>query len=250
MSEELLVTSEAGVCEVRFNRPAKRNAITFAMYEAFGRALVRAEADPAVRVVLVSGEGPGFCAGNDLNDFLAGPNFTMDHPVMAFLQRLATCGKPLLAAVHGQVVGIGVTMLLHCDLIIAARSTQFSMPFVSLGLVPEAASSLLLPRQLGPQRAAQLLLLGETFGAVEAERLGLINRVVEDATLMQEARAMAQQLVRQPPYALSATRRLLRGDPGAVLERIEAEAQIFSAQLKSAEFREAVGAFLARGRAK
>jgi enoyl-CoA hydratase/carnithine racemase len=250
MTEELLVTSEAGVCEVRFNRPGKRNAITFAMYEAFGQALAQAETDPAVRGLLVSGEGAGFCAGNDLNDFLTGPNFTMDHPVMGFLKRLATFGKPLLAAVHGQTVGIGVTMLLHCDLIIAARSTQFSMPFVSLGLVPEAASSLLLTRQLGPQRAAQLLLLGEGFGAAEAERLGLINRVVEDAALMQEARAVAQQLVRQPPYALSATRRLLRGDPAAVLERIEAEARIFSAQLKSAEFREAVGAFLARGRAK
>jgi enoyl-CoA hydratase/carnithine racemase len=250
MSEQLRVTSGAGVCEVRLNRPEKRNAITFAMYEAFAGALEQAEADAAVRVLLLSGEGAGFCAGNDLHDFLSGPNFTMDHPVMGFLKRLATFGKPLVAAVHGQTVGIGVTMLLHFDLILAARSTQFSMPFVSLGLVPEAASSLLLPRQLGPQRAAQLLLLGESFGAADAERLGLINRVVEDPALMQDARALAQQLVRQPPYALSATRRLLRGDPAALLERIEAEARIFSAQLKSEEFRAAVGAFLARGKAK
>jgi enoyl-CoA hydratase/carnithine racemase len=250
MSEQLRVASGAGVCEVRLNRPEKRNAITFDMYAAFGHALEQAEADPAVRVVLVSGEGAGFCAGNDLNDFLAGAEFTMAHPVMGFLKRLATFGKPLIAAVHGQTVGIGVTMLLHCDLIIAARSAQFSMPFVALGLVPEAASSLLLPRQLGPQRAAQLLLLGESFSAPEAERLGLVNRVVEEATLMQEAHAMAQRLVRQPPYALAATRRLLRGDPAALLERIEAEARIFSAQLKSAEFHEAVSAFLARGKAK
>ena len=143
MSELVRVVSASGVCEVRFNRPEKRNAITFAMYAAFRDALEAAQADPAVRVVLLSGEGPGFCAGNDLHDFLAGPDFTMDHPVMGFLKTLATLEKPLIAAVHGQTVGIGVTLLLHCDLIVAARSTQFSMPFVSLGLVPEAASSLL-----------------------------------------------------------------------------------------------------------
>jgi enoyl-CoA hydratase/carnithine racemase len=250
MSELVRVVSAAGVCEVRFNRPEKRNAITFAMYAAFRDALEAAQADPAVRVVLLSGEGPGFCAGNDLHDFLAGPDFTMDHPVMGFLKTLATLEKPLIAAVHGQTVGIGVTLLLHCDLIVAARSTQFSMPFVSLGLVPEAASSLLLPRQLGLQRAAELLLLGESFDAVRAERLGLINQVVEDEALLPRARALAQQLVRQPQAALAATRRLLRGDPAALLERIEAEARIFSAQLKSQEFRAAVSAFLARAKGK
>jgi enoyl-CoA hydratase/carnithine racemase len=250
MNEPVRVASAAGVCEVRFNRPEKRNALTFAMYAAFKSALSTAQADPAVRVVLLSGEGPGFCAGNDLHDFLAGPEFTMDHPVMGFLQTLATLEKPIIAAVHGQTVGIGVTLLLHCDLIIAARSTQFSMPFVSLGLVPEAASSLLLPRQLGLQRAAELLLLGQPFDAARAERLGLINRVVEDEALLESARALAQQLVRQPPAALAATRRLLRGDPAALLERIEAEARIFSAQLKSEEFRTAVSAFLARAKGK
>jgi enoyl-CoA hydratase/carnithine racemase len=250
MSELVRVASAAGVCEVRFNRPEKRNAITFAMYAAVRDALEAAQAEPAVRVVLLSGEGPGFCAGNDLHDFLAGPDFTMDHPVMGFLKTLATLEKPIIAAVHGQTVGIGVTLLLHCDLIVAAKSTQFSMPFVSLGLVPEAASSLLLPRQLGAQRAAQLLLLGEPFDAARAERLGLINQVVEDAALLEHARALAQQLVRQPPEALAATRRLLRGDPAPVLARIEAEARIFSAQLKSPEFRTAVSAFLARAKGK
>ena len=250
MSELVRVASAGGVCEVRFNRPEKRNAITFAMYAAFKNALEAAEADPAVRVVLLSAEGPGFCAGNDLHDFLSGPDFTMDHPVMGFLKRLATLEKPIIAAVHGQTVGIGVTMLLHCDLIVAGKSTQFSMPFVSLGLVPEAASSLLLPRQLGLQRAAELLLLGEPFDAVHAERLGLINRVVEDEALIEHARALARHLVRQPPAALAATRRLLRADPAPLLERIEAEARIFSAQLKSEEFRTAVSAFLARGKGK
>jgi enoyl-CoA hydratase/carnithine racemase len=250
MNEPVRVTSAAGVCEVRLNRPEKRNAITFAMYAAFRDALEAAQADPAVRVVLLSGEGAGFCAGNDLHDFLAGPDFTLEHPVMGFLKTLATFQKPIVAAVHGQTVGIGVTLLLHCDLIVASRSAQFSMPFVSLGLVPEAASSLLLPRQLGRQRAAQLLLLGEPFDAARAEQLGLINQVVEEEALLARARALAQQLVQQPPAALAATRRLLRGDPAALLERIEAEARIFSAQLKSEEFRTAVSAFLARARGK
>jgi enoyl-CoA hydratase/carnithine racemase len=156
----------------------------------------------------------------------------------------------LLAAVHGQTVGIGVTMLLHCDLIVAARATQFSLPFVSLGLVPEAASSLLLPRRIGPQRAAELLLLGRPFDADTALRLGLVNRVVEEAALMEEARALAGALARQPPEALAATRRLLRGDQAATLARIDEEARIFGAQLKSAEFRTAVSAFLARAKAR
>ena len=147
---------------------------------------------------------------------------------------------------HGQTVGIGVTLLLHCDLIIAARSTQFSMPFVSLGLVPEAASSLLLPRQLGLQRAAELLLLGEVLDAVAAERLGLVNRVVEDEALLESAAHALAQFVLAPQAALAATRRLLRGDPAALLERIDEEARLFGAQLKTEEFRAIVRAFLAR----
>jgi len=250
MSELVRVAHEAGVCEVRFNRPEKRNAITFAMYEAFRDALLAAESDAAVQAVLLSGEGPGFCAGNDLHDFLNSPEFSSEHPVIGVLHTLARFAKPLVAAVHGQTVGIGVTMLLHCDLILAARTTQFSMPFVSLGLVPEAASSLLLPRLVGAQRAAQLLLLGEPFDAAAAHAMGLVNRIVEETVLLSEARALAQRVARQPPFALAATRRLLRGDPAQVLERIDAEARIFGAQLKSAEFRTAVTAFLARAKAK
>src|SRR4029077_2111970 len=235
--DQVLVSCAEGVCEVRFNRPEKRNAITFAMYEAFVRALHAAQADQAVQVVLLSGEGAGFSAGNDLQDFLSGPQFTPAHPVMELLRALATFGKPLLAAVHGQTVGIGVTMLLHCDLVIAARSTQLSLPFVALGLVPEAGSSLLLPRLVGYQRAAELLLLGQPFNADTAYRLGLINSVVEEAALLDEARALARALAQQPPGALTATRRLLRGDSREVLARIEEEARIFGAQLQSEEFR-------------
>jgi enoyl-CoA hydratase/carnithine racemase len=250
MSEQVLVTHAEGVCEVRLNRPEKRNAITFAMYEALGRALRAAQAEPAVRAVLLSGEGAGFCAGNDLQDFLSGPQFTPAHPVMELLRTLATFTKPLLAAVHGQTVGIGVTLLLHCDLVLAARSTQLAMPFVALGLVPEAGSSLLLPRLVGQQRAAELLFLGKPLDAVSAQSLGVVNRVAEDAALASEARELARAVARQPAGALAATRALLRGDPAQLLARIEEEARIFSAQLASEEFRAGIRAVLARGQAR
>jgi enoyl-CoA hydratase/carnithine racemase len=248
MSEPVLVTLAGGICEVRFNRPEKRNAITFQMYQQLTRAFTDAQADDAVRALLLSGEGASFSAGNDLQDFLTGPAFSAAHPAMEFLRTLATFGKPLLAAVHGTTVGIGVTMLLHCDLIVASRNTQLSMPFVGLGLVPEAGSSLLLPRLVGYQRAAELLLLGQPFNADTAYRLGLINSVVEEAALLDEARSLARALAQQPPEALAATRRLLRGDSGEVLARIEEEARIFGAQLQSEEFRARVRAFLARAR--
>src|SRR5258708_30497988 len=225
--DEILVTRTGAVCELRLNRPAKRNAITFAMYAALDEALRAAQADDAVRVALLSGEGAGFCAGNDLNDFLTGPPFSSEHPVMGFLHTLAAFGKPLLAAVHGQAVGIGVTLLLHCDLVLAARGAQLSMPFVSLGLVPEAASSLLLPRLVGTQRAAELLLLGAPLDAAAALHLGLVNRVVEEAQLLPEARALSRTLAQQPGGALQATRRLLRGDPRDIHARIDAEARVF-----------------------
>jgi enoyl-CoA hydratase/carnithine racemase len=249
MSELILASRADGICELRFNRPEKRNAITFAMYEALARELRAALTDDAVRVVLLCGAGASFSAGNDLNDFVSGPEFTPAHPVMAVLRTLATFGKPLVAAVHGATVGIGVTMLLHCDLVVAAHGTQLIMPFVALGLVPEAGSSLLVPRLVGQQRAAELLLLGEPLDAERAQRLGLVNRVVEEARLLEEARALTQRLAQQPPEALRATKRLLRGDPAELLARIEAEVQVFASRLGSAEFRAQVRAVLARGRA-
>jgi enoyl-CoA hydratase/carnithine racemase len=249
MSAQVIVSTAAQITEVRLNRPEKRNAITFAMYEALAAALAAAQADAAVRALLFSGEGAGFCAGNDLNDFLSGPQFTPQHPVLAFLRSLATFDKPLLAAVHGQTVGIGVTMLLHCDLVIAARGTQLSLPFVPLGLVPEAASSLLLPRLIGQQRAAELLFLGQPFDAERAVQLGLVNRIVEEGELAGAARALAGAVAQQPVEALRATRRLLRGDSSEILARIDAEARIFGSRLSSEEFRAAVRAILSRGRA-
>ena len=248
MSEQVVVTREAGVCEVRLNRPDKRNAITVAMYQALGEALQGAQTDGTVRAVLLSGEGASFCAGNDLHDFLNAPAIGADHPVLTFLSRLVSCEKPLIAAVHGQTVGIGVTMLLHCDLVLAARGAQLSMPFVALRLVPEARSSLLLPRLIGQQRAAQLLLLGRPLDAAAAQTLGLVTELVEENELLQSARERARELTQQPLGALSATRRLLRGDPAPLQARILEEARIFSAQLQSEEFRAGIRAFLARGR--
>ncbi|MBV8497086.1 MAG: enoyl-CoA hydratase/isomerase family protein, partial [Gammaproteobacteria bacterium] len=230
------------------NRPEKRNAITFLMYEQLTRALTAAQSDAQVRAVLLSGAGACFSAGNDLQDFLSGPSLAADHPAMQFLRTLATFGKPLVAAVHGQTVGIGATLLLHCDLVVAARSTQLSLPFVGLGLVPEAGSSLLLPRRIGYLRAAELLFLGQPCSADTAYRLGLVNSVVEEPALLDEARALARAIAQQPAAALAATRRLLRGDTREVLERIEEEARIFGAQLQSDEFRARVRALLTRPR--
>lgn len=248
MSEQVTKSCTNGVCELRFDRPEKRNAITHQMYQSLAAYLHAALADSAVRAVLLSGAGASFSAGNDLNDFLSGPEFTSAHPVMDVLRTLATFDKPLVAAVHGPTIGIGVTMLLHCDLVVAAQGTQLIMPFVALGLVPEAGSSLLLPRLVGTQRAAELLLLGQPLDAAEAQRLGLVNRVVEADKVLGEARSLAQRLAQQPVDALRATKRLLRGDAAEVLARIEAEAQVFAVRLKSEEFRAQVRAVLAKGR--
>jgi len=247
MSDQILVSRADGICEVQLNRPEKRNALTLAMYGAITDALNEARADESIRVVLVSGAGASFTAGNDLNDFLSQGNFTESNNAVRFLDTLRSFRKVLIAAVHGQTVGIGVTALLHCDLVLAARSTQMSMPFVKLGLVPEAGSSLLLPRLVGHQRAAELLLLGRPFDAAEALQMGLVNRVTEDASLMDEARKLARTVAQQPPGALLAAKRLLRSETG-LGARIEEELEAFRTQLASEELKTAVQAFFAKAR--
>jgi enoyl-CoA hydratase/carnithine racemase len=247
MSDQILVSRADGVCEVRLNRPEKRNALTLAMYGTIVAALNEARADDTVRAVLISGAGASFTAGNDLNDFISQGDFTEDNNAIRFLDALRNFRKVLIAAVHGQTVGIGVTMLLHCDLVLAARSTQMSMPFVKLGLVPEAGSSLLLPRLVGYHRAAELLLLGRPFDAAEGHALGLVNRVIEDELLMDEARKLARAIAQQPPGALLATKRLLHSETG-LTARIEEELEAFRAQLGSEEFKAAVQAFFAKSR--
>jgi enoyl-CoA hydratase/carnithine racemase len=248
MSEQVIVSRSDGVCEIRLNRPEKRNAITLAMYGALTDALNEARADDSVRVVLLSGAGASLTAGNDLNDFMREPELNDENNAVRFLRLLPTFRKVLIAAVHGQTVGIGVTLLLHCDLVVAARSAQMTMPFVKLGLVPEAGSSLLLPRLVGHHRAAELLLLGRPLDAAAALSMGIVNRVTDDATLMGEARALARAVAEQPPAALLATKRLLRSESGSVPARIEEELEAFRAQLGSTEFKSAIQAFLGTGR--
>jgi enoyl-CoA hydratase/carnithine racemase len=248
MSDQVIVSRSGGVFEVQLNRPEKRNAITLAMYGALTDALNEARADESVQVVLLSGAGGSFTAGNDLHDFLSQTDFGEDSNAIRFLRVLTTFRKILIAAVHGQTVGIGVTLLLHCDLVVAARSTQMTLPFVKLGLVPEAASSLLLPRAVGHHRAAELLLLGKPFDASRALDLGLVNRVVDDPALMDEARKLAQEVAQQPPAALFTAKRLLRSETASVAGRIEEEVQAFRQQLGSEEFKAAARAFFNKPR--
>ena len=247
MTDHVLVSQAGGVCELRLNRPEKRNAITFAMYDSLWDAVVRAEADDSVRAILLSGAGASFTAGNDLADFMNRPLSGGEHGPVRFVRLLPKIHKVLIAAVHGSTVGIGVTMLLHCDLVLAARSARLSMPFVKLGLVPEAASSLLLPRLIGHQRAAELLLLGTPIDSATALNYGLVNRVVEDDVLLEEARTLARTVAEQPAGALRATKQLLRSESG-VSARIEEELQAFEERLGSAEFKAAAQAFFGKGR--
>jgi enoyl-CoA hydratase/carnithine racemase len=247
-SQQVIVAVADGVCEVRLNRPEKRNAITLAMYRALTEAVHEANIDDSVRVILFTGEGPSFTAGNDLNDFLGGAPFEQDHDGARFIRILPAIRKVTIAAVHGSTVGIGVTLLLHCDLVVAGRGARLSLPFVRLGLVPEAGSSLLLPRLIGYQRAAEMLLLGAPIDAARALEIGIVNRVVDDEALMAEARSLARTVAQQPEGALLATRRLLRSGSSTVPSRIEEELEAFRRQLGSEEFRAAVREFLDKRR--
>ena len=240
------VAVAAGVCEIRLNLPEKRNAVTLEMYAALTAALQEAHSDDSVRVVLLSGAGASFTAGNDLGDFVNGPPLSGSHPAAQFVRVLPSLDKVMIAAVHGMTVGIVVTLLLHCDFVIAARETRLSVPFVQLGLVPEAGSSLLLPRVMGYQRAAEMLLLGRPIDAQQALQAGLITRVVEHEQLLNEARALAQEVAKQPAHALLATRRLLRSRTSTVQERIEEELLAFQTQLESTEFHQAAQEFFNR----
>jgi len=248
MSDQVLVSKADGICEIQLNRPEKRNALTLAMYGALIEALNEARADDDVRVALLSGAGASFTAGNDLNDFIGQTDFGESNNAIRLLRLLPSFRKVLVAAVHGQTVGIGVTMLLHCDLVVAARSTQLTMPFVKLGLVPEAASSLLLPRLVGHHRAAELLLLGKPLDAEAALGMGLVNQVTDDLSFLEEARQMARAVAKQPPGAVMATKRLLRSETGSITARVEEELELFRQQLGSQEFMAAAQAFFAKGR--
>jgi enoyl-CoA hydratase/carnithine racemase len=247
MSQHILTTTHDAVLRIQINRPDKKNALTLAMYDAMTTALLAAEADPAVRVILFAGADTCFTAGNDLGDFLNSPPSGEDSPVFRFLKTLIAAQKPLLAAVHGVAVGIGTTMLLHCDLVWAGPSARFQVPFVNLGLTPEAASSLILPQLMGHRRAAELLLLGETFDAETAEAVGLVNGLRADSDLDAYVLHKAQVLAAKPPTAVRLSKQLMKRWPAeAVRQAMSAEGEIFIARLHSPEAREAMTAFFER----
>lgn len=247
---EIVTEQQDGVMQIRIQRPEKKNALTLAMYAGLTAALIEAERDPAVRVAVLTGSGDSFTSGNDIADFLAAPPTGDDSPVFQFLAALRQFGKPLIAAVNGVAVGIGVTMLLHCDLIYVRAGAILQLPFVNLGLCPEAGSSLLLPRLIGYPRAAEWLLLGEPFRAEQALDWGLINGIGTDAEATRElAMAKAQRLAQQPPAAVHLTKTLLkRAEAQAVQDTIALESQYFVEQLSSPEAQATLRAFVERGR--
>jgi enoyl-CoA hydratase/carnithine racemase len=249
MSVETSVTD--GVQVIRLTRPQKRNALNRDMYRALNEALERSDADDGIRVNVIFGSQGHFTAGNDIADFLATAVGQAGPPreVLRFIERLPLLTRPLLAGVDGSAIGIGTTLLLHCDLVYATPRATFATPFLDLGLVPEAASSLLLPRVMGYPRAFEMLILGETFSAGRACGAGLVNLLVEPEELESHVLAAAARLARKPPAALLAARRLMRGDAAAVLERTQEEAAEFARCLASPEARAAFEAFLSRSRA-
>ncbi len=233
-----------GVATVEIARPERKNALTLAMYDELARALQSAQADSAVRAVLITGQPGIFTSGNDLEDFLARPPQGEDSPVFRFMQGLLDLDKPLIAAVTGAAIGIGTTMLLHCDLVYVSDEARLAMPFTALGLVPEFASSLLVPQRLGMVRAAEKLLLGDPFTGAEAVDCGLANAVLPAGEVLPHARRMAERFNLLPPQAVRETKRLMRAPQNAaVRDAIIAEAQQFALRVRSPEAREAFQAF-------
>lgn len=245
---DILIHSEAGVMTVTINRLERKNSLTADMYAALADALDTAQAEAAIRVVLFQGHETVFSAGNDIGDFQKTPaDDGVETPVLRFLRTIAAFPKPLLAAVCGPAVGVGTTMLLHCDLVYAGDNAAFSMPFVNLGLCPEAASSLLLPQMLGYHRAAEALLLGEPIMAEAALEVGLVNRILPPTEANAVAQAQARKLAAKPPEALRETKRLMkRGLSAAVTQQMAEESASFARLLRSPAAQEAFAAFMER----
>jgi enoyl-CoA hydratase/carnithine racemase len=247
MTDHILSELSGGVLTLTINRPDKKNALTRAMYQGLGDGIDRASDDPSIRCVLIQANGDIFTAGNDLSDFAAvnagdsSANAARDdgNPL---LKALARAKAPIVAAVHGRAVGVGVTMLLHCDLVFVAEDALLTTPFVNLALVPEAASSLLLPSRIGHARAFSMFALNEAVDGKSAAAWGIANAAVPAAELRARARAAAEAVAAKPPAAVRATKALMR-DPAAIAAQMEAEGKVFAAQLKSAEAKEAFAAF-------
>ena len=242
---DILIDTAAGVMTLTINRLDKKNSLTQAMYGAMADALNQAVADASVRAVVLQGHETIFSAGNDIGDFLNGPTSTLESPVYRFLQGIAQFPKPLIAAVCGPAVGVGTTLLFHCDLVYAGDNAAFSMPFVNLGLCPEAASSLLVPQMMGYHRAAEALLLGEPFMAEAAMEVGLVNRVVPPTEANAVAQAQARKLAAKPLSSLVETKRFMKkGQTSLVLAQMAEEGASFGRMLREPAAREAFTAFM------
>lgn len=243
---DLEISRADGVLTIALTRFAKKNALTAAMYEEMIAAFAEAGADRRIGAILIRGGEGVFTAGNDIADFIASAGDLGNMAAARFVEALATLDAPLVAAIEGLAIGVGATLVLHCDLVYAAPDAMFRMPFVDLGLVPEAGSSYLLPRRVGMARASEILMLGEPFDAAEAHRLGLVNAIVPAPDLYAHAQARAAALSQKPRAALVATRRLLRGDRGELLAQMRREGEAFAAALKSGEAQKAFAAFMSR----
>jgi enoyl-CoA hydratase/carnithine racemase len=246
-SEHILVETRDRVAHLRMHRPKRKNALTLAMYDALAAAIEAAEADDEVRVITLRGSDDCFSAGNDIGDFAKAAGGGELHETFRFLKAIAGATKPLVAGVDGVAIGVGTTMLLHCDLVYATERARFRTPFVDLGLVPEAASSLLLPALLGPQRAAAMVLLGEDLGAAAALEAGLVNALVAPGELDARVEDVARRLAARAPQALRASKALLRrASRAAIDEAMMAEGKVFLERLRSPEVAEAITAFMTR----
>lgn len=245
-SNGILSSRNQAVLELVINRPERKNALNMAMYRELAEQLRQAEGDGSVRVVVIAGAGGCFTSGNDLEDFARGADLDPESsPITRFMTTLLDFPKPVIVAVDGLAIGIGTTLLLHCDLVYASSASEFRMPFVHLGLCPEYASSFVLPRLAGHLKASEWLLLGKPFSAAEAERAGIINQVVGDP--LSSARASAAQLAAMAPAALRATKALLRAPLRAQIQStLETEFSAFGAGLRGPEFAEAAAAFFAK----
>jgi enoyl-CoA hydratase/carnithine racemase len=242
---EIIVAKDQGVLSLGLNRPAKKNALTRQMYSILAREISAANSDDEIGALLIYGEGTDFTSGNDVNDFLEHPPTGSESPVWHFLTAIRDFTKPLVAAVSGRAVGVGTTMLFHCDYVIAGEGSKFSMPFVNLGLVPEAGSSYLLPLIAGHHRAAELFMFGEACSAQRGYEVGFVNEVVSDEELAIRAGERAKQLADQPRTAIRETKRLLRQAHQKQLAAVmEEEAKLFTAALESDEAREAFMKFI------
>jgi enoyl-CoA hydratase/carnithine racemase len=245
MSPHILVETKDRVTRIELNRPEKKNALSPEMYAAMAQALLDADADAEVRAVLIHGQRDCFTSGNDVRDFLELERAPGASPASGFLRAISGAKKPIVAAVGGPAVGVGTTLLLHCDLVYAAPNARLQLPFVPLGLVPEAASSLLLPAMSGYRRAAEMLLLGQAFGAEKALGAGIVTEIVPEAELLERARQAALALAALPPASVRMTKALMkRGSAQAVQDRMTEELELFGERLRSPEAKEALGAFM------